>query len=83
VSTGWAQERIGRRGEKAGHHLADHRRDRGRAAVLDTAKYRGKVLLTGLGTPDSLKKYVSDGTIKAFGLWNPANLGYLAGYPAG
>jgi len=52
------------------------------AAVLDTAKYRGKVLLTGLGTPDSLKKYVSDGTIKGFELWNPANLGYLAGYAA-
>jgi len=52
------------------------------AAVLDTDKYRGKVLLTGLGTPDSLKKYVSDGTIKAFELWNPANLGYLAAYAA-
>ncbi len=52
------------------------------AAVLDTAKYRGKVLLTGLGTPDSLKKYVADGTIKEFELWNPANLGYLAGYAA-
>jgi rhamnose transport system substrate-binding protein len=52
------------------------------SAVLDTDKYRGKVLLTGLGTPDSLKKYVADGTIKAFELWNPANLGYLAGYAA-
>ena len=52
------------------------------AAVLDTAKYRGKIALTGLGTPDSLKKYVSDGTIKSFELWNPANLGYLAGYAA-
>ena len=52
------------------------------AAVLDTAKYRGKIALTGLGTPDSLKKYVSDGTIKGFELWNPANLGYLAGYAA-
>ena len=52
------------------------------AAVLDTAKYRGKVLLTGLGTPDSLKKYVADGTIKGFELWNPANLGYLAAYAA-
>ena len=49
------------------------------AGVLDTAKYRGKVELTGLGTPDSMKKYVSDGTVKAFELWNPANLGYLAG----
>ena len=52
------------------------------AAVLDTPKYRGKIALTGLGTPDSLKKYVSDGTIKAFELWNPANLGYLAAYAA-
>ena len=52
------------------------------AAVLDTAKYRGKVALTGLGTPDSLKKYVADGTIKEFLLWNPANLGYLAAYAA-
>jgi rhamnose transport system substrate-binding protein len=52
------------------------------AAVLDTAKYRGKIMLTGLGTPDSLKKYVADGTIKSFELWNPANLGYLAAYAA-
>jgi rhamnose transport system substrate-binding protein len=52
------------------------------AAVLDTPAYRGKVALTGLGTPNSLKKYVSDGTIKSFELWNPANLGYLAGYAA-
>ncbi|HEY6277525.1 MAG TPA: rhamnose ABC transporter substrate-binding protein [Streptosporangiaceae bacterium] len=52
------------------------------AQVLDTPKYRGKIALTGLGTPDSLKKYVADGTIQSFELWNPANLGYLAGYAA-
>jgi len=52
------------------------------AAVLDTAKYRGKVALTGLGTPDEMKKYVADGTVKQFVLWNPANLGYLAAYAA-
>src|ERR1700758_738995 len=52
------------------------------ASVLDTAKYRGKVALTGLGTPDEMKKYVADGTVKEFVLWNPANLGYLAGYAA-
>jgi rhamnose transport system substrate-binding protein len=52
------------------------------AAVLDSPKYHGKVALTGLGTPNSLKKYVSDGTIKSFELWNPANLGNLAGYAA-
>ena len=52
------------------------------AAVLDTAKYRGKIMLTGLGTPDEMKKYVADGTVKEFVLWNPANLGYLAAYAA-
>ena len=52
------------------------------AAVLDTPKYRGKVKLTGLGTPNSLRKYVNDGTIEAFELWNPADLGYLAAYAA-
>ena len=52
------------------------------AAVLDNPKYRGKIALTGLGTPDSLKKYVSDGTIKEFVLWKPNDLGYLAGYSA-
>jgi rhamnose transport system substrate-binding protein len=52
------------------------------AAVLDTPKYRGKVALTGLGTPDEMKKYVSDGTVTSFELWNPADLGYLAAYAA-
>jgi rhamnose transport system substrate-binding protein len=52
------------------------------AAVLDTAKYRGKVKLTGLGTPNQLRKYVKDGTIEGFELWNPADLGYLAAYAA-
>jgi rhamnose transport system substrate-binding protein len=52
------------------------------AAVLDSAKYRGKIALTGLGTPDEMKKYVSDGTVKEFELWNPADLGYLAAYAA-
>jgi rhamnose transport system substrate-binding protein len=52
------------------------------AQVLDTPKYRGKIALTGLGTPDSLKKFVADGTVQSFELWNPANLGYLAAYGA-
>ncbi|MGA2924598.1 MAG: rhamnose ABC transporter substrate-binding protein [Solirubrobacteraceae bacterium] len=52
------------------------------AGVLDTPQYRGKVKLTGLGTPLSMKKFVDDGTVEAFELWNPANLGYLAAYVA-
>ena len=38
--------------------------------------------LTGLGTPNLLRKYVKDGTVKEFALWNPADLGYLAAYAA-
>ena len=52
------------------------------AQVVSASSRRGKVLVTGLGTPDSMKKYVADGTVKAFELWNPANLGYLAAYAA-
>ena len=52
------------------------------AGVLDTPQYRGKIKLTGLGTPLSLKKFVDDGTIEGFELWDPAKLGYLAAYAA-
>jgi rhamnose transport system substrate-binding protein len=52
------------------------------AGVLDTSQYRGKVALTGLGTPLSMKKFVDDGTVQAFELWDPAKLGYLAAYAA-
>jgi rhamnose transport system substrate-binding protein len=45
-------------------------------------KYKGKIVLTGLGLPSQMKKYVLDGTVKEFALWNPENLGYLAGYAA-
>jgi rhamnose transport system substrate-binding protein len=36
--------------------------------------------LTGLGTPNQMREFVKDGTVKAFALWNPADLGYLAAY---
>jgi rhamnose transport system substrate-binding protein len=53
------------------------------AQYLDTHKSLLKNLtLTGLGLPSQMKKYVLDGTCKEFELWNPSNLGYLAGYAA-
>jgi rhamnose transport system substrate-binding protein len=52
------------------------------AQVVSSSKYKGKVTVTGLGTPDSMKKYVANGVAPAFELWNPADLGYLAGYAA-
>ena len=52
------------------------------AQYLDGSSYKGKVTLTGLGTPNTLRKYVKDGTITAFELWDPAKLGALAAYAA-
>ncbi|MCK2221146.1 rhamnose ABC transporter substrate-binding protein [Actinomadura sp. ATCC 31491] len=52
------------------------------ARYLSDSPYKGKVKLTGLGTPNQLRKFVKDGTIEAFELWNPADLGYLASYAA-
>jgi rhamnose transport system substrate-binding protein len=50
------------------------------AQYLDSSKYKGKIALTGLGLPSQMKKYVLDGTVQKFALWNPQDLGYLAGY---
>jgi rhamnose transport system substrate-binding protein len=52
------------------------------ARYLSTSDYKGKVALTGLGTPNQLREYVEDGTITAFALWNPEDLGSLAAYAA-
>jgi rhamnose transport system substrate-binding protein len=52
------------------------------ARYLQTSEFKGKVFLTGLGTPNQMRDYVNDGTVTAFALWNPADLGYLAAYAA-
>ena len=53
------------------------------AQYLDTHKaLLKKITLTGLGLPSQMRPYVLDGTVKEFELWNPSNLGYLAGYAA-
>jgi rhamnose transport system substrate-binding protein len=52
------------------------------ARYISTSPYKGKVVLTGLGTPNQLREFVKDGTIKEFELWNPADVGYLAAYAA-
>ncbi|MFP3714210.1 rhamnose ABC transporter substrate-binding protein [Puerhibacterium sp. TATVAM-FAB25] len=50
------------------------------ARYLQNSEYKGKVALTGLGTPNQMRPYVEDGTVTAFALWNPGDLGYLATY---
>lgn len=50
------------------------------ARYLSGSSFKGKVALTGLGTPNQMREFVKDGTVTAFALWNPADLGYLAAY---
>jgi rhamnose transport system substrate-binding protein len=50
------------------------------ARYVSTSNYKGKVAITGLGLPNQMREYVKDGTVKKFALWNPADIGYLAGY---
>ncbi|WP_405825037.1 rhamnose ABC transporter substrate-binding protein [Streptomyces sp. NBC_01390] len=52
------------------------------AQYLSGSKYKGKVKLTGLGTPNDMRKYVKNGTVEGFELWDPAKLGSLAAYTA-
>ncbi|MCW2881721.1 MAG: putative solute-binding lipoprotein [Sphaerisporangium sp.] len=52
------------------------------ARYISGSKYKGKVVLTGLGTPNQMRQFVKDGTVQKFALWNPKDLGYLASYAA-
>lgn len=52
------------------------------ARYLSTSNAKGKVKLTGLGTPNQMREYVKDGTVDEFALWNPEDLGYLAAFTA-
>jgi rhamnose transport system substrate-binding protein len=51
----------------------------GARAIRDAGK-SGEIKITGLGIPSQLREYVKDGTIEAFALWNPVDLGYLVTY---
>jgi rhamnose transport system substrate-binding protein len=47
---------------------------------VSSSSYKGKVAITGLGLPNQMRKYIKDGTVKKFALWNPADIGYLAAF---
>ena len=52
------------------------------ARYLSDSDKKGKVALTGLGTPNQMREYVENGTVSEFALWNPEDLGFLAAYTA-
>lgn len=40
----------------------------------------GGVEVTGLGTPNQMRRFVEDDIVQAFALWSPYDEGYLSGY---
>jgi rhamnose transport system substrate-binding protein len=48
------------------------------ARAVQSAGKKGKIAVTGLGTPNQMREYVKDGTVTEFLLWDVQKLGYLA-----
>src|SRR3989440_315657 len=49
------------------------------AQVVESAGKASQVAVTGLGTPNQMRRFVQNGTVKAFQLWSPKDEGYVAG----
>ncbi|MBM4000280.1 MAG: substrate-binding domain-containing protein [Planctomycetes bacterium] len=49
----------------------------GAAEGVEQAGKSGQVLVTGLSTPNDMRRYVKNGTVKSVVLWNTIDLGYL------
>jgi len=54
----------------------------GVAEAVDQAGKTGQIFATGISVPSMMSKYVKDGTVKSFVLWNPVDLGYLTVWAA-
>lgn len=50
--------------------------------VLTDKGLKGQVQLTGLGLPSEMAEYIESGVCQWMYLWNPIDVGYLAGYAA-
>ncbi|HZG85442.1 rhamnose ABC transporter substrate-binding protein [Paenibacillus sp.] len=50
--------------------------------VLTDKGLKGKVQLTGLGLPSEMAEYIESGVSQWMYLWNPIDVGYLAGHTA-
>jgi len=49
----------------------------GAAEAVEQSGKGGQVLVSGLSTPNDMKKFVRNGTVKSVVLWNTVDLGYL------
>lgn len=48
--------------------------------VVDNAKRYPQLQVTGLGTPNQMRRFIKNGSVTAFALWSPYDEGYLSGY---
>lgn len=49
----------------------------GAAEAIEQGGKTGRILVTGLSTPNDMKKFVKNGTVRSVVLWNTMDLGYL------
>jgi ABC-type sugar transport system substrate-binding protein len=54
----------------------------GSAEAVRQSGKTGQIMVTGLATPNDMKPFVRDGTVKSVVLWNCVDLGYLTVYVA-
>lgn len=52
------------------------------AKVVESRNVANKVTVVGLGTPNTMRRYLKDGIIPAVALWSPPDQGYLAAHVA-
>jgi rhamnose transport system substrate-binding protein len=52
------------------------------AQAVENAGRAPELQVTGLGTPNQMRRFVENGTVTAFALWNPYDQGVLASYLA-
>lgn len=50
------------------------------AQAVESANRAPQVQVTGLGTPNQMRRFIKNGTVEAFALWDPSNVGYVSGY---
>lgn len=52
----------------------------GSAQAVEQSGKTGQIVVTGLSTPNNMKRFVHNGTVKSVVLWNTVDLGYLTVY---
>jgi rhamnose transport system substrate-binding protein len=50
------------------------------AQAVESANMGGKIIVTGLGEPIEMKKFILDKTVTEYQLWDPANMGIVSAF---